>query len=92
MCDNFKSKKCKDAESVHKDDMTAASLALNDGEDSTTESLPATEELIGEPHDRSDGSDSGLGSEIAEERADIAPAGGNFGESDSETSFGTFNV
>ncbi|CAG9863323.1 unnamed protein product [Phyllotreta striolata] len=39
-----------------------------DGDDSATESLPPTEELIEEPHDRSDGSDSGLGSELSEER------------------------
>ncbi|XP_057652392.1 cysteine/serine-rich nuclear protein 1 [Diorhabda carinulata] len=36
----------------------------DDEEDSATESLPPTEE----PHDRSDGSDSGLGSELNEER------------------------
>lgn len=60
---------------------------LNDGEDSTTESLPPSEELTEEPHDRSDGSDSGLGSEILEERADV-PQVSNFGESDSETTFG----
>lgn len=63
------------------------STNLNDGEDSTTESLPPSEELTEEPHDRSDGSDSGLGSEILEERADV-PQASNFGESDSETTFG----
>lgn len=86
MCDNFKSKQCNDNENVQKDEIT--SLSLNDGEDSATESLPAPEEFTEEPHDRSDGSDSGLGSEIAEERtSDIPPGGSNFGESDSETSF-----
>lgn len=65
---------------------------LNDCEDSATESLPPSEELTEEPHDRSDGSDSGLGSEILEERADV-PQASNFGESDSETTFGkTFQV
>ncbi|GJQ69711.1 hypothetical protein Trydic_g22282 [Trypoxylus dichotomus] len=40
------------------------------GEDSATESLPPPDELIEEQHDRSDGSDSGLGSEICEDRND----------------------
>lgn len=57
---------------------------LNDGEDSATESLPPTEELTEEPHDRSDGSDSGLGSELCEERPQDNVA--NI-ESDSESSF-----
>ncbi|XP_019764235.1 uncharacterized protein LOC109540328 isoform X3 [Dendroctonus ponderosae] len=65
-------------------------VSLNDEEDSITESLPATEELTGEPQDRSDGSDSGLGSEIAEERADV-PQATTFGESDSDTSFDRIN-
>nr|XP_023025940.1 uncharacterized protein LOC111513945 [Leptinotarsa decemlineata]XP_023025947.1 uncharacterized protein LOC111513945 [Leptinotarsa decemlineata]XP_023025954.1 uncharacterized protein LOC111513945 [Leptinotarsa decemlineata] len=55
------------------------------GEDSATESLPpTTEELAEEPHDRSDGSDSGLGSELSEERPQENAA---IIESDSETSF-----
>ncbi|KAJ8929478.1 hypothetical protein NQ314_017831 [Rhamnusium bicolor] len=57
---------------------------LNDGEDSATESLPPAEELTEEPHDRSDGSDSGLGSELCEERPQENAT--NI-ESDSETSF-----
>ncbi|CAG9837084.1 unnamed protein product [Diabrotica balteata] len=56
----------------------------NEDEDSATESLPPTEELIEEPHDRSDGSDSGLGSELSEERPQEIVA--NI-ESDSESSF-----
>lgn len=64
-------------------------VSLNDEEDSITESLPTTEELTGEPQDRSDGSDSGLGSEVAEERPDV-PQATTFGESDSDTSFGKF--
>ncbi|RZC40065.1 hypothetical protein BDFB_001370 [Asbolus verrucosus] len=60
---------------------------VNDGEDSATESLPPTEELTEEPHDRSDGSDSGLGSELSEERPEAMAAAANLGESDSETSF-----
>lgn len=48
-----------------------------DGEDSATEQ---------EQHDRSDGSDSGLGSEIAEERPATVTAV-HLGESDSETCF-----
>ncbi|XP_044742878.1 uncharacterized protein LOC123305272 isoform X2 [Chrysoperla carnea] len=67
--------------------------AGNDEEDSTTESLPSdcglttiTSVQDEEAHDRSDGSDSGLGSELAEERLTSGslalPA-----ESDSETSF-----
>lgn len=58
-----------------------------DGEDSATESLPPTEELTEEPHDRSDGSDSGLGSELNEERSEAMAAAANLGESDSETFF-----
>lgn len=57
---------------------------LNDGEDSATESLPPAEELTEEPHDRSDGSDSGLGSELSEERPQENAV---IIESDSETSF-----
>lgn len=57
-----------------------------DGEDSATESLPPQEEPEQEQHDRSDGSDSGLGSEIAEERP-IAVTTAQLGESDSETCF-----
>lgn len=57
-----------------------------DGEDSATESLPPQEEPEQEPHDRSDGSDSGLGSEIAEERP-ITVTATQLGESDSETCF-----
>ncbi|CAH2011339.1 unnamed protein product [Acanthoscelides obtectus] len=55
-----------------------------DGEDSATESLPPTEELVEEPHDRSDGSDSGLGSELCEERPQGVAANGV--ESDGESS------
>ncbi|XP_008194370.2 uncharacterized protein Axud1 isoform X1 [Tribolium castaneum] len=62
-------------------------LTANDGEDSATESLPPTEELTEEPHDRSDGSDSGLGSELNEERPEAMATAANLGESDSETSF-----
>ncbi|VEN39244.1 unnamed protein product [Callosobruchus maculatus] len=54
-----------------------------DGEDSATESLPPTEELVEEPHDRSDGSDSGLGSELCEERPQEVAASGV--ESDGES-------
>lgn len=58
-----------------------------DGEDSATESLPPQEDATEqEQHDRSDGSDSGLGSEIAEERP-IAVTAPHLGESDSETCF-----
>ncbi|XP_068902797.1 uncharacterized protein Axud1 isoform X2 [Tenebrio molitor] len=60
---------------------------VNDGEDSATESLPPTEESAEEPHDRSDGSDSGLGSELSEERPEAMATAANLGESDSETSF-----
>ncbi|KAK4879808.1 hypothetical protein RN001_007954 [Aquatica leii] len=58
----------------------------NDGEDSATESLAAPEEISEEPHDRSDGSDSGLGSEISEERPTDAVVS-VLGESDNENSF-----
>ncbi|GLV42321.1 AXIN1 up-regulated 1 [Carabus blaptoides fortunei] len=57
-----------------------------EGEDSATESLPAQEEQEQEPHDRSDGSDSGLGSELAEERP-MTVTTTHLGESDSETCF-----
>lgn len=63
-----------------------------DGEDSATESLPAQEEPERElreereTHDRSDGSDSGLGSETAEERP-LTVVASQLGESDSETCF-----
>lgn len=59
-------------------------------EDSATESLPTAEELIEEPHDRSDGSDSGLGSELCDENVITTShqtANAALGESDSETSF-----
>ncbi|KAF5288614.1 hypothetical protein FQR65_LT11985 [Abscondita terminalis] len=58
----------------------------NDGEDSATESLAAPEEISEEPHDRSDGSDSGLGSEISEERPTDTVVS-VLGESDNENSF-----
>ncbi|CAH1130369.1 unnamed protein product [Ceutorhynchus assimilis] len=74
------SKMCDNNFDTNQKDVVAS---LNDGEDSATESLPTTEELNEEPHDRSDGSDSGLGSEIAEERTDIQTNGG----SDNETLF-----
>lgn len=61
-------------------------LEKEDGEDSATESLPAQEEIEQEPHDRSDGSDSGLGSELAEERP-LTVTTTQLGESDSETCF-----
>ncbi|KAL1494835.1 hypothetical protein ABEB36_010362 [Hypothenemus hampei] len=86
MCDIDLEKKEKESACQKDEEVTS----LNDGEDSTTESLTATEELIEEPHDRSDGSDSGLGSEILEERADM-PQTNNFGESDSETTFDRLN-
>lgn len=57
------------------------------GEDSATESLPPPDELIEEQHDRSDGSDSGLGSEICEDRNGISSTVASAIESDSETSF-----
>lgn len=57
----------------------------NDGEDSATESLPPPEELTEEPHDRSDGSDSGLGSELLEARSnDLTTATAALDGSDSE--------
>lgn len=61
-----------------------------ESEDSATESLPTAEELIEEPHDRSDGSDSGLGSELCDENVITTShqtASATLGESDSETSF-----
>ncbi|XP_050309821.1 uncharacterized protein LOC126745841 isoform X2 [Anthonomus grandis grandis] len=88
MCDSFKSKG-EGADSTSNEEDNMGSLSINDGEDSTTESLPPAEE-IEEPHDRSDGSDSGLGSEIAEERVDNPAASGTF-ESDSETTFERIN-
>ncbi|XP_030761101.1 uncharacterized protein LOC115886166 isoform X2 [Sitophilus oryzae] len=80
MSDSFKSTDAQPS------DQEIMALAIHEGEDSATESLPATEELVEEPHDRSDGSDSGLGSEIAEERVDNAPNAPSY-ESDSETTF-----
>lgn len=61
-------------------------VVVNDGEDSATESLPPPpEELIEEPHDRSDGSDSGLGSELLETRAnELHPTAVGLDGSDSE--------
>ncbi|XP_063903492.1 uncharacterized protein Axud1 isoform X2 [Zophobas morio] len=67
--------------------LLTANENVNDGEDSATESLPPTEESVEEPHDRSDGSDSGLGSELSEERPEAMATAANLGESDSETSF-----
>nr|XP_022910179.1 uncharacterized protein LOC111421267 [Onthophagus taurus] len=59
-----------------------------EGEDSATESLPPPpEELIEEQHDRSDGSDSGLGSELCEERTRVVTSMVSALESDSETLF-----
>ncbi|XP_045470092.1 uncharacterized protein LOC123677553 isoform X2 [Harmonia axyridis] len=58
-----------------------------EGEDSATESLQTLEEEQEEPHDRSDGSDSGLGSEICEERQEISSSTDVLEGSDSETSF-----
>ncbi|KAF7280381.1 hypothetical protein GWI33_006112 [Rhynchophorus ferrugineus] len=84
MCDTCKSNEPSANEKSSKETITV--LSMNDGEDSATESLPAPEELVEESHDRSDGSDSGLGSEIAEERVGIPPSTTNF-ESDSETTF-----
>lgn len=69
---------------IEDSDVKIANEDLNDGEDSATESLPPTEELTEEPHDRSDGSDSGLGSELSEERPQENAANV---ESDNETSF-----
>ncbi|XP_066138005.1 uncharacterized protein Axud1 [Euwallacea fornicatus] len=85
MCDTQKSKLCSKESDQSSTEVELTSL--NDGEDSTTESLPGTEELNEERHDRSDGSDSGLGSELLEERTDI-PLSSNLGENDSETTFG----
>lgn len=69
------------------DHVTDLTLAANDGEDSATESLPPpAEELIEEPHDRSDGSDSGLGSELIETRAnELTSTTAGLDGSDSET-------
>ncbi|XP_017769744.1 PREDICTED: uncharacterized protein LOC108557651 [Nicrophorus vespilloides] len=65
-----------------------ASCNTNDGEDSATESLPTVEELTEEPHDRSDGSDSGLGSELCDERAVVTTTSTTaLGESESDISF-----
>lgn len=63
------------------------SIVEDVGEDSATESLPPPDELIEEQHDRSDGSDSGLGSEICEDRNGISSTVASTLESDSETSF-----
>lgn len=68
------------------DTITTLECETNDGEDSATESLPPQEEVEQEPHDRSDGSDSGLGSELAEERP-MTVTTTHLGESDSETCF-----
>lgn len=62
-----------------------SSLLVDNGEDSTTGNLPLAEELTEDHHDRSDGSDSGLGSEVNEERAELVSA--NTIESDNETLF-----
>lgn len=60
------------------------STDINDEDDSATESLPP--EINEEPHDRSDGSDSGLGSELADVRCGAAASSSvNLGGSDSET-------
>lgn len=61
------------------------SLLIDNGEDSTSGSLPPAEELTEEHHDRSDGSDSGLGLELNEERFELVS--GNTIESESETFF-----
>lgn len=69
------------------DDLLLGSV---DGEDSATESLPVEETCIEEPHDRSDGSDSGLGLELCDERPNSdsnTVTNSTLGESDSETSF-----
>ncbi|CAH1117618.1 unnamed protein product [Phaedon cochleariae] len=48
---------------------TSSRPVITDGEDSATESLPpSVGELTEEPHDRSDGSDSGFGCDVNEER------------------------
>lgn len=81
---NCTEQKSNDKAIENSDETRAVHPKNEDGEDSATESLPPTEELTEEPHDRSDGSDSGLGSELSEERPrEIAT---NV-ESDSESTF-----
>lgn len=63
--------------------LQGATGSVNDGEDSATESLPP--EMTEEPHDRSDGSDSGLGSELLDVRSGITTSAVNIDGSDSET-------
>lgn len=82
--DNSKSELKSNEKAIVDSDVKMVNEDLNDGEDSATESLPPAEELTEEPHDRSDGSDSGLGSELSEERPQENAANN---ESDSETSF-----
>lgn len=82
--DNSKSELKSNEKAIEDSDVKIDNEDLNDGEDSATESLPPAEELTEEPHDRSDGSDSGLGSELSEERPQESVANN---ESDSETSF-----
>lgn len=60
-------------------------VTTNDGEDSATESLPPPEELIEEPHDRSDGSDSGLGELLEARSEDVNTTIVGLDGSDSET-------
>lgn len=64
-------------------------ITATDEEDSATESLPPTEEMVEEPHDRSDGSDSGLGSELSDIRSGATNEAPHLDCSDSET-FDTF--
>lgn len=64
---------------------TNVTLIANDNEDSATESLPPPEELIEEPHDRSDGSDSGLGELLEARPEDVNATIVSLDGSDSET-------
>ncbi|XP_044751130.1 cysteine/serine-rich nuclear protein 3 isoform X2 [Coccinella septempunctata] len=69
-----------------KENFLSSRLIEVEGDDSATESLQTLEEEQEEPHDRSDGSDSGLGSEICEERQEITSTDA-LECSDSEASF-----
>lgn len=71
--------------STKPDGTTEVQISTNDGEDSATESLPPPDELIEEPHDRSDGSDSGLGELLEARPEDVNTAVVGLDGSDSET-------
>ncbi|KAK9879520.1 hypothetical protein WA026_006588 [Henosepilachna vigintioctopunctata] len=68
-------------------DVLPTKLSEMDGDDSASESIQTAEEETEEPHDRSDGSDSGMGSEICEERHEAASSIDILEESDNDTSF-----